>query len=75
MPERHDLCMHDPARDRSDHPGGNVIPLVKMVVAIDDDPTLEQVDEILTELQRMPRDHRVIGLIDDLLDYRAFLAA
>jgi hypothetical protein len=67
--------MHDPASDRSDHPGGDVIPLVKMVVAIDDDPTIEQVDEILTELQRMPRDHRVTGLIDDLLDYRAFLAA
>jgi hypothetical protein len=52
-----------------------VSPLVRMVAAIDDDPTLEQVDEILTELRRMPRDHRVTGLIDDLLDYRTLLAA
>ncbi len=52
-----------------------VNPLVKMVAAIDDDPTLEQIDDILLELGRMPRDHRVIGLIDDLLDYRSQLAA
>jgi hypothetical protein len=52
-----------------------VNPLVKMVAAIDDDPTIEQVDDILMELRRMPRDHRVIGLIDDLLDYRSQLAA
>ena len=50
-------------------------PLVKMVAAIDDDPTIEQVDDILMELRRMPRDHRVTGLIDDLLDYRSQLAA
>ncbi len=50
-------------------------PLVKMVAAIDDDPTIEQVDDILMELRRMPRDHQVIGLIDDLLDYRSQLAA
>jgi hypothetical protein len=52
-----------------------VNPLVKMVAAIDDEPTLEQVDDMLMELRRMPRDHRVLGLIDDLLDYRAHLAA
>jgi hypothetical protein len=52
-----------------------VNPLVRMVAAIDDDPTLEQIDDILLELGRMPRDHRVIGLIDDLLDYRSQLAA
>jgi hypothetical protein len=47
-----------------------VIPLVRMAAAIDDDPTLEQIDELLMELRRMPRDHRVVALIDDLLDYR-----
>lgn len=53
-----------------------MIPLVKMVAAIDDDPTLEQIDELLTELRQMPRDdHRVVALIDDLLDYRTQLAA
>jgi hypothetical protein len=52
-----------------------VIPLVKMAAAIDEDPTLEQVDELLTELRRMPRDHRVVALIDDLLDYRMGMAA
>ena len=52
-----------------------VIPLVRMAAAIDDDPTLEQIDELLTELRRMPRDHRVVALIDDLLDYRMHLAA
>ena len=55
--------------------GELVNPLVKMVAAIDDEPTLEQVDDMLLELRRMPRDHRVHGLIDDLLDYRAHLAA
>jgi hypothetical protein len=55
--------------------GEPVNPLVKMVAAIDDEPSLEQVDDMLMELRRMPRDHRVLGLIDDLLDYRAHLAA
>ena len=52
-----------------------MIQLVRMAAAIDDDPTLEQVDQLLMELRRMPRDHRVVALIDDLLDYRMGMAA
>jgi len=49
--------------------------LVSLVAAVDDLPTLEQVDAMLVELGQMPRDRSVTGLIDNLLDYRAALAA
>jgi hypothetical protein len=47
--------------------------LVRLAVAVDERPTLEQVDAMLAELGLLPRDRTVIGLIDDLLDYRARL--
>jgi hypothetical protein len=50
-------------------------PLVSLAAAVDERPTLEQVDEMLAELRQMPRDQTVTGLIDDLLDFRALLAA
>jgi len=46
-----------------------------MAAAVDERPTLEQVDAMLGELRQMPRDPAVTGLIDDLLDFRAMLAA
>jgi hypothetical protein len=49
--------------------------LVRLAAAVDERPTLEQVDAMLAELGQLPRDRTVIGLIDDLLDYRAKLAA
>jgi hypothetical protein len=49
--------------------------LVSLVAAVDELPTLEQVDSMLVELGQMPRDRSVTGLIDNLLDYRAALAA
>jgi hypothetical protein len=47
--------------------------LVSLAALVDDRPTLEQVDAMLTELRLMPRDQTVTGLIDDLLDYRSML--
>jgi hypothetical protein len=47
--------------------------LVRLVAAVEDRPTLEQVDAMLAELRQMPRDQIVTGLIDDLLDYRVLL--
>jgi hypothetical protein len=52
-----------------------VIDLVKMAAAVDDVPTLEETDAMLTELNRMPRDPAVAGLINDLLEFRSLLAA
>jgi hypothetical protein len=49
--------------------------LVSLVAAVDELPTLEQVDAMLDELGQMPRDRTVTALIDNLLDYRAMLAA
>jgi hypothetical protein len=49
--------------------------LVKLAAAVEECPTLEQVDAMLAELGRMPRDQTVTGLIDDLLDYRSRLGA
>jgi hypothetical protein len=48
--------------------------LVALVESVGDRPTLEQVDAILAELRRMPRDAAVTGLMDDLLDYRSMLS-
>jgi hypothetical protein len=45
--------------------------LVSLAAAVDELPTLEQVDAMLEELRRMPRDQKVIELIDDLLEFRA----
>jgi hypothetical protein len=45
--------------------------LASLASAVGERPTLEQVDEMLVALLRMPRDEVVAGLIDDLLDYRA----
>jgi hypothetical protein len=48
--------------------------LVGLVAAVFERPTLEGLDELLAELEGLPRDRAVAGLIDDLLDYRAVLA-
>jgi hypothetical protein len=45
--------------------------LVSLAAAIDELPTLEQVDAMLDELRQMPRDRKVTELIDDLLELRA----
>jgi hypothetical protein len=45
--------------------------LVSLAAAAGELPTLEQVDAMLEELRRMPRDQKVIELIDDLLEFRA----
>jgi hypothetical protein len=45
--------------------------LASLAAAVEERPSLEQVDAMLVELLRMPRDEAVAGLIDDLLDYRA----
>lgn len=47
--------------------------LVSLAVAVAEQPTLEQVDEMLGELRTMPREDKVVRLIDDLLDYRSVL--
>jgi hypothetical protein len=49
--------------------------LVSLAEAVGERPTLEQVDAMLVELQRMPRDEAVAGLIDDLLDYRSMMSS
>lgn len=49
--------------------------ILTLVCAIDENPTLEQVDAMLVELVILPKDKVVAGLIDDLLDYRAMLTA
>jgi hypothetical protein len=48
--------------------------LVGLVAAVFERPTLEGLDELLAELEELPRDQAVAGLIDDLLDYRVVLA-
>jgi len=48
--------------------------LLALVEAVGDRPTVEEVDAILAELRRMPRDAAVAELIDDLLDYRSMLS-
>jgi hypothetical protein len=48
--------------------------LVSLVAAVFERPTLEGLDELLAELEELPRDQAVAGLIDDLLDYRVVLA-
>jgi len=48
--------------------------LVSLAAAVDDVPTVEQVDAMLAELGQMPRDHASAALIDDLLDLREMLA-
>jgi hypothetical protein len=45
-----------------------------LVAAVFERPTLEGLDELLAELEALPRDQSVAGLIDDLLDYRVVLA-
>jgi hypothetical protein len=49
--------------------------LVRLAAAIEEWPTLDQVDAMLAELRQLPRDQIVTGLIDDLLDYRTRLGA
>lgn len=49
--------------------------LVSLAVAVQGQPTLEQVDAMLTELKAMPREEKVVTLMDDLLDYRSALLA
>jgi hypothetical protein len=46
---------------------------VSLAAAVDGYATLEQVDAMLAELQSMPRDEKVVKLVDDLLDYRSVL--
>jgi hypothetical protein len=48
--------------------------LVSLAAALDEHPTLEQVDALLVELQRVPRDEKVVKLVDDLLDLRGRLS-
>jgi hypothetical protein len=48
--------------------------LERLVAAVFERPTLEGLDELLAELEGLPRDQAVAGLIDDLLDYRVVLA-
>jgi hypothetical protein len=48
--------------------------LVDLVAAVFERPTLERLDELLAELEELPRDQAISGLIDDLLDYRVVLA-
>lgn len=48
--------------------------LLALVESVGDRPTLEEVDAMLAELRRMPRDPAVAGLIDDLLEYRSMLS-
>ena len=48
--------------------------LAGLVAAVFELPTLEGLDELLAELETLPRDQAVAGLIDDLLDYRVVLA-
>jgi hypothetical protein len=48
--------------------------LVSLVAAVFERPTLEGLDELLAELEELPREDAVAGLIDDLLDYRVVLA-
>ena len=48
--------------------------LLTLVESVDGRPTLEEVDAILAELRRLPRDALVSSLIDDLLDYRSMLS-
>jgi hypothetical protein len=48
--------------------------LESLVAAVFERPTLEGLDELLAELEALPRDQAVAGLIDDLLDYRVVLA-
>lgn len=48
--------------------------LLDLVESVGDRPTVEEVDAILAELRRLPRDPAVAGLIDDLLDYRSMLS-
>jgi hypothetical protein len=55
-------------------PGGDVNTLLALVESVGDRPTVQEVDAMLAELRRMPRDAAVTGLIDDLLDYRSMLS-
>jgi len=48
--------------------------LVGLAAAADDVPTVEEIDAMLTELGRLPRDHANAALIDDLLELREMLA-
>jgi hypothetical protein len=48
--------------------------LERLVAAVFERPTLEGLDELLAELEALPRDQAVAGLIDDLLDARVVLA-
>ena len=53
---------------------GESMRLVSLAAALDEHPTLEQVDALLVELQRVPRDEKVVKLVDDLLDLRGRLS-
>ncbi|MEV5408496.1 hypothetical protein AB0K60_06625 [Thermopolyspora sp. NPDC052614] len=48
--------------------------LLALVESVTDRPTVQEVDAMLAELRRMPRDAAVTELIDDLLDYRSMLS-
>jgi hypothetical protein len=49
--------------------------LASLAAAEDIHLTLEQVDAMLADLHSMPRDHKVVKFVDDLLDYRSILMA
>jgi len=59
---------------RTKYAGGEMSTLLTLVESVDGRPTLEEVDAILAELRRLPRDASVSSLIDDLLDYRSMLS-
>jgi hypothetical protein len=52
---------------------GESMRLASLAAAEDIHLTIEQVDAMLTELQSMPRDEKVVKFVDDLLDYRSVL--
>jgi hypothetical protein len=47
--------------------------LLALAAAVDERPTLEEIDAMLAELGGMPRGQVALGLIDALLDYRALI--
>jgi hypothetical protein len=48
--------------------------LVSLAAAVDEIPTVDEIDSMLAELQQMPRDQTSTSLMDDLLDLRTRLA-
>ncbi|MGF7235767.1 MAG: hypothetical protein ACQSGP_12530 [Frankia sp.] len=49
--------------------------ILSLAAAVDERPTLEETDEMLAELGRLPRDHVASTLIDTLLEYRTLLVS